>query len=87
MALRLHRAAYRAECHLRSAIGPHRESRNEGVRRALARTDLVGVPGSSAKPWPRLCRLMPVPGTTTPEPKPMPLDWMKETITTPHRAP
>ena len=30
-----------------------------------------GCPGSSVKPAPRFCRLMPVPGTTTPEPKPM----------------
>ena len=27
--------------------------------------------GSIEKPTPRFCRLMPVPGTTTPEPKPM----------------
>ena len=30
-----------------------------------------GWPGTSEKPTPRFCRLMPVPGTTTPEPKPM----------------
>ena len=28
-------------------------------------------PACVVKPWPRFCRLMPVPGTTTPEPKPM----------------
>ena len=31
----------------------------------------LGCPASSEKPAPRFWRLMPVPGTTTPEPKPM----------------
>jgi hypothetical protein len=35
------------------------------------RADLAGMTGLVVKPWPRFCRLMPVPGTTTPEPKPM----------------
>ena len=29
-----------------------------------------GWPGSSVNPDPRFCRLIPVPGTTMPEPKP-----------------
>ena len=31
----------------------------------------LGCPGLSEKPAPRFCSEMPVPGTTTPEPKPM----------------
>ena len=31
----------------------------------------LGWVSSSVKPWPRFCRLTPVPGTTTPLPKPM----------------
>ena len=30
-----------------------------------------GWPGFSTKPAPRFCSAMPVPGTTTPEPKPL----------------
>ena len=56
------------------------EAGDDGVEGALARRDLVGWPGSSLKPEPRFCRLMPVPGTTTPEPKPMKFDWIIDTI-------
>ena len=31
----------------------------------------LGLRGSRLKPLPRFCSEMPVPGTTTPEPKPM----------------
>ena len=30
-----------------------------------------GLPAFRLKPWPRFCRLMPKPGSTQPEPKPM----------------
>ncbi len=40
----------------------------------------LGCWGSVPKPWPRFCRLMPKLGSTTPEPKPEKLLWMKLTI-------
>lgn len=40
----------------------------------------LGWPGVVTKPMPRLCSAMPVPGTTTPEPKPLKLDWMNDTM-------
>ena len=40
----------------------------------------LGWPGCSVKPAARLCRLIPVPGTTTPEPQPTKLDWISDTI-------
>ncbi|MNR33087.1 hypothetical protein D3C85_1507300 [compost metagenome] len=39
-----------------------------------------GWPASRLKPQPRLCSAMPVPGTTTPDPKPLKFDWMYDTI-------
>ena len=45
MALALHRAAHHAEAHLRRAVGIHRKSRHDGVRRPLARAHLVGMAG------------------------------------------
>ncbi|MNV95743.1 hypothetical protein D3C71_1906730 [compost metagenome] len=40
----------------------------------------LGPSGSALKPKPRFCRLMPKLGSTTPEPKPAKLLWMKLTI-------
>ena len=39
-----------------------------------------GLAATRLKPWPRFCIDTPQPGTTTPEPKPMKLLWMKLTI-------
>ena len=39
-----------------------------------------GWPACVLKPQPRLCRAMPVPGTTRPGPKPLKFDWMNETM-------
>ncbi len=36
--------------------------------------------GRTLNPEPRFWRLMPVPGTTTPEPNPEKFDWMYDTI-------
>ncbi len=44
----------------------------------------AGCPGATAKPMPRLCRLMPVRGSNRPEPKPEALLWMSDT---PMRSP
>ena len=46
----------------------------------------LGWPGVRTKPEPRFCRLMPVPGTTTPEPKPEKFDWIIDTIMPPASA-
>ena len=37
----------------------------------LSRPDLIGVPRRRDEAVPRFCSEIPVPGTTTPEPKPM----------------
>ena len=45
MALALHGSAHDAERHLRPAVGMHGKGRNDGVRGALARADLIGMTG------------------------------------------
>jgi hypothetical protein len=70
MTLRLHIAAHHAEAHHRLAL-LGQEGRDDRVERALAAFHHVGRLRIHREPTPRFCRLMPVPGTTTPEPKPM----------------
>ena len=51
--------AHHAERHFAAPVA-HRERRNDGVHRPLAGPIAFGWPGSTTKPEPRLCSMMPV---------------------------
>lgn len=69
VALRLHIGAHHAERAERHAVLAE-ETGNDGVEGLLARLQAIHVVGSRLNSAPRFCKAMPVPGTTTPEPKP-----------------
>lgn len=67
LSLRLHIAAHHAKAHDRSAVSCQ-EAWDNRMERTLPPATKLACPGEAQKPWPRFCRLTPVPGTTTPEP-------------------
>src|SRR5258705_10444189 len=67
--LRLHRVAQHSEAHPPCAVLSH-EARDDGVVEPLAGCDLIRMPRCGNEIRLRLCSEIPVPETTTPEPKP-----------------
>ena len=79
--LRLAVASHGAEHRRQRAVGSVTRSGDSvcGGRRPGASS--AGWPASSENPMPRLCRKIPVPGTTTWQPQSAALDWMRDTPT------